>query len=221
MTLLIIVALRRHGAAVDPDRARAGPGLGRRPAHHRQGAGAPGDRADARADAELPADRDPVLHADRRADGERQAGPEPRQPAVDDDRPRPRRPGAGGRAVVDHLRRRLGLGGGRCVGDRLDADPLAEEARLPGAVRGRHARRGGDDRHPDPAVDPDDRLRAGLGRVDRRAVRRRHPAGPADVRGLHGASATCRAAAATSRATRRRSSGPRSGASLRTPARPS
>ncbi len=95
-------------------------------------------------------------------------------------------PGQVGVLSSTHLRRRLGLRRGRRVGDRLVADPVAEAPRLPAGVLGRHAGRGGDDRHPDPAVDPADPVRAGEQRLDRGAVRRRHPAGPADVRRLHG-----------------------------------
>ena len=102
------------------------------------------------------------------------------------DRPLPRRPGAGGRAVVDVVRRCLRLGGGRRVGHRFAADPLAQAAGLPGRVLGSDAGCRGNDRHPDPAVDPDDPVRADLERFDRLAVRRRRAARSADVRRLHG-----------------------------------
>jgi TRAP-type C4-dicarboxylate transport system permease large subunit len=62
--------------------------------------------------------------------------------------------------------------------------PVAEAPRLPAGVLGRHAGRGGDDRHPDPAVDPADPVRPGEQHLDRGALRRRHPAGSADVRGF-------------------------------------
>jgi TRAP-type C4-dicarboxylate transport system permease large subunit len=64
--------------------------------------------------------------------------------------------------------------------------PWHKRLGYPPAVLGRHAGRRGDHRHPDPAVDPDDPVRADLQRLDCRAVRGRRPAGPADVRRLHG-----------------------------------
>ena len=64
--------------------------------------------------------------------------------------------------------------------------PWQKRLGYPPAFSAAHAGRGGDDRHPDPAVDPDDPVRAGEQHLDRGAVRRRHPAGPADVRRLHG-----------------------------------
>ncbi len=63
--------------------------------------------------------------------------------------------------------------------------PWLKKLGYPSAVRRRHDRGRGDHRHPDSAVDPDDHLCAGLERVDRRAVRRRHPARHHHVRRLH------------------------------------
>ena len=86
------------------------------------------------------------------------------------------------RRALDHrrrlgrLRRRLGQRRRQRLGARLDPDPLAEEARLPGRPLRRQQRHLGGHRHPDPAVDPDDPLRAGQRRQHRRPLHRRRPA---------------------------------------------
>ena len=84
-----------------------------------------------------------------------------------------------GRRALDHgrrlrgLRRRLGQGGRQRLGARLRPDPLAEEPRLSrGPLRGEQ-RHLGRHRHPDPALHPDDPLRARQRHERRRPVRRR------------------------------------------------
>ncbi len=127
----------------------------------------------------------PVLHAHRRADDGRPARRGDRRHALRTGRPLARRAGAGQRAVVDAVRRRVRFGGGRRLGDRRAADAVAQQARLSDGLLGRGAGLGRDDRHHHPAVDPDDPVRADRQRVDRRAVLRRRPARPAAVRRLH------------------------------------
>ena len=71
-----------------------------------------------------------------------------------------------GRRIVDHgrrfggVRRRVGQRGRQRLGPRLGAHPLAEEPRLPCRALRREQRHVVRDRHSDPAVDPDDPLRA-------------------------------------------------------------
>ncbi len=91
------------------------------------------------------------------------------------------RAGAGSPAAHEHhrlhdLRRRVGIVGGDVRDDRQDDAARAPAARLSGDDHGRHARRRGNARAADSAVDHHDRLRRHGQRVDRAAVHRRHPA---------------------------------------------
>ena len=78
--------------------------------------------------------------------------------------------------------------------------PWHKRLGLPAGVLPRPPRCRGDDRHPDPAVDPDDPVRADLERIDRRAVRRRRAARPAVCVGFMSVVLGGSASGATSRA---------------------
>ena len=121
-----------------------------------------------------------VLPAGRRADGVVRRGA-PHDPAVADaGRPPARRPGAGGDAVLDVLRRHLGLV------DRRRGDPRAHGGARDGQgglrprVHRRADRLGLDDGQPDPAEHHGGGLRRHRQRLDRRAVPGRRRAGRAD-----------------------------------------
>ena len=116
---------------------------------------------------------DPVLHPGRRV-------PQPRRRRAPDDqfrgvadRPLARRAGARRHRRLLDVRPGVRIERRHRGGDRRDRAARDGAARLPDAVRRRHHHGGGLARHPDAAVDPEDRLRGLDQHLDRRAVRRR------------------------------------------------
>ena len=144
--------------------------------------------ADVRPDPVLPDAGAALLHARRQPHDGREArqgaaglcdridGPLPRRPVVDD------------RGGLGRVRRRLRQRRRQRQRARLDPDPVAAQAGLSGGALCGQQRDLGGDRHPDPAVDPDDPLRPGQRRQRRRPVHRgraaRHPHGSRVHRGL-------------------------------------
>ena len=132
------------------------------------------------ADPVLPNAGAALLHAGRRVDDGRQPRPGAARLRLRRHEALIRRRALDHRRRLGGLRRRLGQRGRQRLGPRLGPDPLAEEPRLPGGpLRGQQRDLGGD-RHPDPALDPDDPLRAGKRQQRRRPVRGRRPARPPD-----------------------------------------
>ena len=89
------------------------------------------------------------------------------------------------RRGLGRVRRRLGQRRRQRHGARLGPDPLAEAARLSGGPLRRQQLDVGGDRHPDPAVDSDDSLRARQRRERRRPLHVGCSARPADGGRLH------------------------------------
>ena len=144
-----------------------------------------GGAADLRRVRHRVADRDPAVHLRRRDDdARRHLRPADRARLLAGRAPA-RRPGAGQRAVLAVLRRRVGFGDRRRVGDRRHDDPADGQARLRPRLRGQRAHDRGAGRAAGAAVaQPDPVLGVGRRRhLDRRPVRGRHHAGAADDRG--------------------------------------
>ena len=173
---------RDPGRSRPDHRLRGGPAVAGQPAadDHRA--------ADVRPDPVLPDAGAALLHARRQPHDGRQA----RQGAAGlcdrTDGPLPRRPIVHDRGGLGRVRRRLRQRRRQRQRARLDPDPVAAQAGLSGgALRGQQRDLGGD-RHPDPAVDPDDPLRPGQRRQRRGPVHRwraaRHHHGGGVHRGL-------------------------------------
>ena len=157
--------LRRADGRGDPGGARPGHRLRRRAALGRAAAAAAGGAADVRADPVLPDAGAALLHPGRHPDHGGQAGRGAAALLRRDHAAAARRRALHHRGRLGGVRRRLRQRGGQRQRARLGADPLAEAPGLPGgAVRGEQRDLGGD-RHPDPALDPDDPLRRGQRRL--------------------------------------------------------
>ena len=128
--------------------------------------------ADVRPDPVLPDAGAALLHARRQSHDGRQA----RQGAAGlcdrIDGSLPRRPIVHDRGGLGRVRRRLRQRRRQRQRARLDPDPMAAQAGLSGWALCRQQRDLRGDRHPDPAVDPDDPLRPGQRRKRRRPVHR-------------------------------------------------
>ncbi|CAA9216931.1 MAG: TRAP-type C4-dicarboxylate transport system, large permease component, partial [uncultured Acetobacteraceae bacterium] len=178
--------LRRLDDRRGPGGARLGHRLRRRAALGRADAVAAGGAADVRADPVLPDAGAALLHPRRHADHGRQAGRGAAALLRRDHAAAARRRALHNGGRLGGVRRRVRERGGQRQRARLRADPLAEAPGLPGgAVRGeqRDLRR---DRHPDPALDPDDPLRCGQRRLHRRPVHGRRAARHPHGGGLRG-----------------------------------
>ena len=117
--------IHRGSFAVDPHRTFAGASVGGRFADHRSRTGALSGRADDHANAKFSADRHPIFHDDRRADGQRQVGAKPGELVDHDHRSRTRWSCSGWGVVVHHFWWCVGFCRSRRVCHWLYVDPLA------------------------------------------------------------------------------------------------
>ena len=141
---------------------------------------------DIRRHGRLSAAGDPVLHPGRRHHGRGRHGGAHHQPRQGVRRLHARRAGAGQHPGLDHVRRHLGLVGGRHRLDRLGDDPADDQERLSAAVRGQRHDLGLAAAAADPAVPQ---------RGDLFARRRRHGVGGAPVHGRRDPGPAARAVA--------------------------
>ena len=143
------------GRSCPDHRLRGSAALAGQPAAAARGA------ADVRPDPVLPDAGAALLHAGRQPDDGGQVGPGVAGLRDPGDGPLPRRPTVHHRGCLGRVRGRVRQRRRQRQRARLDPDPVAAQAGLPGRTLRGEQRDVRGDRHSDPAVDPDDPLRPG------------------------------------------------------------